>query len=113
MQREQDEMSLKLIIPVEPCSDESLAGYVVRATARNHMRNPHAALQDAGIVTTRLESLRSRTPDLAKVLATWAGTENVLAIANMFNRPIDGRRGWVDFFGEPLRAIYRLPGRRR
>jgi transposase len=107
-------MSLKLIIPVEPHADESLAGFVVRATARNHLRNPHAALRDAGILTTRLlKSLSSRSPALADRIAAWAGTENVVAIANMFNRPIDGRNGWIDFFGEPLRAFYRLPGRRR
>lgn len=106
-------MSRKLIIPVEPYANESLAGFVVRATARNHLRSPHAALQDAGIETTRLESLSSRSPTLADRLAAWSGTNNVVAIANMFNNPIDGRKGWIDFFGEPLRAIYRLLGRRR
>jgi hypothetical protein len=104
---------MSLIIPVEPHVDESLAGFVVRATARNHLRSPHSALMEAGIKTTRLGSLCSQPPSLARPIAAWAGTQNVEMLARMFHRPIDGRRGWLDFFGEPLRAICRQPGKRR
>jgi hypothetical protein len=104
---------MSLIIPVEPYADESLAGFVVRATARNHLRAPLSALLATGIKTVRLGSLCSRSPSLARPIAAWAGTQNVEALARMFHQPIDGRRGWIDWFGEPLRAIYRQPERRR
>jgi hypothetical protein len=104
---------MSLIIPVDPHEDESLAGFVVRATARNHFRIPLSALRDAGIKTVRLGSLCSRSSSLAASIAAWAGTQNVETLARMFLQPIDGRKGWIDFFGEPLRAIYRQPEKRR
>jgi hypothetical protein len=109
----ESQITMSLIIPVEPYVDESLAGFLVRATARNHLRSPHSALMEAGIKTAQLGSLCSRPPSLARSIAAWAGTQNVETLARMFHRPIDGRRGWLDFFGEPLRAIYRQPGKRR
>lgn len=84
---------MSLIIPVEPYVDESLATFVVRATARNHLRGPLSALQETGIKTVRLGSLCSRSPSLARPIAVWAGTQNVETVARMFHQPIDGRRG--------------------
>ena len=55
-------ITISLIIPVEPYVDESLATFVVRATARNHLRGPLSALQETGIKTVRLGSLCSRSP---------------------------------------------------
>jgi hypothetical protein len=104
---------ITLIIPVEPYVDESLAGFVTRATARNHLMSSHGALRDAWIKTIRLGSLSSRAPSLAREIAAWAGSKNVETLARMFNPPIDGRKGWIDFFGEPLRSMYRQPGIRR
>jgi hypothetical protein len=106
-------ITMSLMIPVEPYEGESLAGFVVRATARNHLRRPMSALLEAGIKTVRLGSLCSRSPSLAGPIAAWAGTQNVETLVRMFHQPIDGRRGWINWFGEPLRAIYRQPEKRR
>src|ERR1700692_1323401 len=72
------------------------------------------ALREAGIkVVNHLGSLGSRSPSLAVPIAAWAGTQNVETIACMFHQPVDGRRGWINWFGEPLRAIYRQADTRR
>jgi hypothetical protein len=102
-----------LIIPVEPYPDESLAGFIVRATARNHLRRPLGALREAGIETVRLGSLCSRSPSLARSIAAWAGTQDADTVACMFHQPVDGRNGWIRWFGEPLRAMYRQTDKRR
>ncbi|MGY4330234.1 transposase [Bradyrhizobium sp. LB7.2] len=102
-----------LIIPVEPHVDESLAGFVARATARNHLRRPLGELRELGITKAKLGSLCNRSPSLAPRIAAWAGVKDVDAIKRMFSRSLDERKGWVDFHGEPLRAMYRQPGVRR
>ena len=104
---------MSLIIPVEPYADESLAGFIVRATARNHLRGPLSALRETGIKTVKLGSLCSRSPSLAHPIAAWVGTQHVDRIACMFQQPIGGRRGWIDWFGEPLRAMNRQHEKRR
>ncbi|GLR98967.1 hypothetical protein ACVIU7_005485 [Bradyrhizobium liaoningense] len=104
---------MPLAFPIEPATDESLAGFVVRATARNLLRSPVGALSAIGIRTARPGSLSSGSPKLATSIAEWAGTEDVEAIMRMFHRPVEGRKGWIDFFGEPLRAMYRQPQLRR
>jgi hypothetical protein len=96
---------VSLITPVEPYADESLAGFIVRAAARNHFRRPLAALEGTGIKSGKLGSLCSRDPSLADPIAVWAGTRNVETVASMFHQQVDGRIGWINWFGEPLRVI--------
>lgn len=103
---------MTFIVPAEPYPDESLAGLVVRATAMNFRRNPLMALRRFGIVTTRPASLCIR-PSLAETIARMTGTHDVERIAQKFHVPIEGRSGWSDFFGEPLRDFYREPKKRR
>jgi hypothetical protein len=98
---------MKLIFPIEPYPDESLAGLIVRATARNHHRNPLKALRTVDVVTTAPGSLCSRSPDLAKSIARLVGSNDKKVIASMFHPAIEGRPGWFDFFGEPVRNLYR------
>jgi hypothetical protein len=98
---------MKLIFPIEPYLDESLAGLIVRATASNHHRNPLKALRTVDIVTNAPGSLCSRSPDLAKSIAKLVGSNDEKLIASMFHPAIEGRPGWFDFFGEPVRNLYR------
>lgn len=101
-----------LAFPTQPQADESLAGFIARATAANFLRSPLVALSSAGIRATRIGSLCTRPEPLAPAIAAWAGTD-VEGVERMFERPIEGRPGWVSFFGEPLRAMYRQPKCRR
>jgi hypothetical protein len=103
---------MPLVFPTDPAADESLAGFVVRATAENFLRSPSFALSETGIKLGKIGSLCSRTPSLACSIAEWSGTKNVEAIARMFHPPIEGRAGWIAFFGEPIRALYRHSRRR-
>jgi hypothetical protein len=93
--------------------DESLAGFVVRATATNLRRRPSAALRGAGIRCNDIGSLCSRSRALAPSIAEWAGVLDPRAIARMFHEHLAGRNGWINFFGEPLRAFYREVKKRR
>ncbi|WP_375762582.1 hypothetical protein ACE10W_05210 [Bradyrhizobium sp. B025] len=104
---------MTFIVPVEPYPDESLAGLIVRATAMNFRRNPLMALRRLGIVTTRPASLCVRSPTLSKKIAGMVGSCDVETIARKFHVPIEGRAGWSDFFGEPLRDLYREVKKRR
>ncbi|WP_342738805.1 hypothetical protein [Bradyrhizobium sp. B117] len=104
---------MPLAFPIEPATDEGLAGFVVRATATNFLRSPLGALSSIGIRTVHPGSLSSRSSALAASIAEWAGTEDIGAITRMFHGGIEGRKGWIDFFGEPLRAMYRQPQLRR
>src|SRR5258707_15842982 len=104
---------MRFVIPVEPYPDESLAGLIVRATARNFRRNPLQALRVVDVVTGAPQSLCSRSPALAASIAKLIGSSDADVIARMFHPPIKGRRGWIDFFGEPLRAFYRDAEKRR
>jgi hypothetical protein len=101
------------LVPAEPYPDESLAGLIVRATAMNFRRNPLMALRRFGILTTRPASLCVRPPSLAETIARMAGTHDVERIAQKFHVPIQGRGGWSNFFGEPLRDFYRELKKRR
>lgn len=104
---------MPLVFPIIPAADESLAGFVVRAAAENFLRSPLSELREIDIRTAKLGSLCCRSPSLAHRIATWAGTKDVEGVQRMFHPLIDGRAGWIDFFGEPLRALYRQVGRRR
>jgi hypothetical protein len=101
------------IFQVEPYSDESLAGLIVRATARNFHRNTLVALRSVDVMTNEPGSLCSRSPALSRSIAKLVGSRNTDAIERMFQPPIEGRSGWINFFGEPMRAFYRAANKRR
>lgn len=104
---------MTFIFPVEPYPDESLAGLIVRATASNFYRSPLVALRSVDVVTTAPGSLSGRSPADARSIAKLVGSRNIAAIEKMYHPPIEGRQGWINFFGEPLRAFYRDAERRR
>jgi hypothetical protein len=104
---------MQLPFPIEPKADESLASFVVRATAENCLRRPLAALREAGINAVNLGALCGRPASIAVTIATWVGTKSIAAVQRMFHPPIEGRPGWIEFFGEPMRSMYRLSEVRR
>jgi hypothetical protein len=104
---------MSFIFPVHPYPDESLAGFVVRAAATNLRRSPSRALRCTGIRCSRVVTLCGRSPAFADPIARWAGTPDVQSIARMFQEPLADRRGWINFFGEPLRAFYCERNKRR
>lgn len=104
---------MRFAFPIQPMPDECLGGLVLRATASNFRRSPLTALRSAGIVTHKPQSLCSRSPDLAKTIADFVGTADVVSVATKFHPQLDEHAGRIDFFGEPLRAFYRDAQKRR
>ncbi|ABE40884.1 conserved hypothetical protein [Rhodopseudomonas palustris BisB5] len=100
------------VVPVEPFADESLAGLIVRATARNYHRNAVQTLRAIG-VGHEPQSLCTGTPALAAPVARLIGSADASSVARLFHPAIEGRRNLLDFFGEPLRPFYRESERRR
>ena len=72
---------MSFIIAMHPYPDESLAGLIVRATARDFYRNPLRELRAVDIVTTTPQSLCTRSPALAQPIAKLIGCSETHAIA--------------------------------
>ena len=102
-----------LVIPVEPIIGESLSGLVARAAAINFYTRASDVLTQANIDTRCSECASARSSEDAMELSRTFGTNATELIKSMFKTPVAGRSGWHDFFGTPLRAIYREQDRRR
>ncbi len=102
-----------LVIPVEPIVGESLSGLIARAAAANSYTSSSDVLDQANISSRCAECASARSPGDETRLANTLGTHAIDLIKAMFKTPVVGRPGWSNFFGTPLRDIYREQDRRR
>lgn len=113
--RDDPQGATPLVMPIGAVmTGESVAEAVMRATSLNSYRRTTHVLAAAGFEvgrhSVRIGNLSNGLEGLAVALGLPSDSEDLQRAAI---RPLEGKPGWVDFFGIPLRAIHRDARRRR
>jgi hypothetical protein len=105
----------KFPVATQPLADESLLGFIARACDRNGHPTVKHVLELAGHHTNKPNRLVTSDGVNVDALAKFFGCTTD-ELSHRFNRDValaDGRYGFINFHGVPLRKLYREPVLRR
>ena len=104
--------AMPLVIPTQPIAGESIAELVLRATADNCYRTVGEVISAAGISYRGLPAITAKSRGRERELSITLGVTEE-QVRQTIPYPVEGRPGWCDFFGVPLRDIHRSMEYRR
>lgn len=103
-----------LVIPVSAKAGEGLPELVLRAASENGYTATSTVLLVSGLSGRYAAGIATNAIGHEQALAATLGVEGGKeTIVNLIYRPVEGRPGWQEFFGAPMRVAHREVLRRR